>query len=356
VTATVFVPTPLLGAAGIEYFRAATDVELVFAVPECARELGPGDDPVAIEKHVSESLDRSLPAVDVLCAIIMYRQLPVTAAMLAAASRLRVIFVPSSGTDAIDLEAATARGVAVVNAAGNNLAAVAESTVGLMLSLQRKVAIADRLAHREGRLPQVSEIGGHPGILRGRTIAIVGFGYIGREVGRICREALGMQVLAFDPFFDPIEARRLGVTLVDDLDALLRRADIVSVHTPLTDQTRHMIGSEQLESMKPSAYLINTARGGIVDTEALVRALRDGEIAGAGLDVTEPDPLPAGHGLFALDNVILTPHLAGTAPELLPSAVRTASEGALAVLRGRRPRNLVNAEVWPAYLDRMAAA
>jgi phosphoglycerate dehydrogenase-like enzyme len=345
-----------LGPAGVDHLRAGREFEVAFGSPECEHGLGPEDDPAVVEARVTEALDAALAEIDALCAIVMFRQLAVTDAMLAAAPRLRVLFVPSSGTDAIDVAAATARGVVVVSAPGNNLTAVAESTVGMMLSLHRKIAVSDRFAHREGRLPHPTEIGGHPGSVRGRTIGIVGFGYIGREVGRICGQGLGMSVLAYDPFFDPIEARRQGAVLVDDLGELVREADVVSVHTPLSEATRNIIGAAELAAMKPTAFLINTSRGGTVDTDALVQALQDGAIAGAALDVTEPDPLPDGHPLHSLESVILTPHLAGTAPELLAGAVRTASDGALAALRGRRPRNLVNPAVWPAYLDRIVAA
>lgn len=164
--------------------------------------------------------------------------------------------------------------------------------------------------------------------------------------------AFGMRVLAYDPYFDPSEAERLGVTLVEELDELLGASDFVSLNCPLTPATQQLIGADQLSAMKPTAYLVNAARGPVVDTAALVKALEGGAIAGAGLDVTDPEPLPEGHPLFDLDNVVLTPHIGGISAESLARNAVATSNDVLAVLGGRRPKKLANPGVWADFLER----
>jgi phosphoglycerate dehydrogenase-like enzyme len=198
--------------------------------------------------------------------------------------------------------------------------------------------------------------GGAFSMLTGKTLGIVGYGFVGRTLAGMCRAAFNMKVLVFDPLFDPIEASRQGVEMIDDLGDLLGRCDFVSLNAPLNEHTRGMIGAAQLKLMKKSAYLINTGRGPIVDTDALVQALRERMIAGAGLDVTDPEPLPPGHPLFDLDNVILTPHLAGNAPETFRASAVTASGLALDVLRGKRPLHIVNPAAWERLQARRNAA
>jgi D-3-phosphoglycerate dehydrogenase len=164
--------------------------------------------------------------------------------------------------------------------------------------------------------------------------------------------AIGLDVIAYDPYFDPIEAERQGVRLVDTLLAALAAADFVSVNTPFNPETCALIGPAELAVMKPTAFLINTARGGVVDTEALEKALIAGCIAGAGLDVTDPEPLPDGHPFFDLDNVVLTPHLGGNASEVFRASSMTPVRLTLDALRGRRPRHLVNPDAWPRHAER----
>jgi D-3-phosphoglycerate dehydrogenase len=275
---------------------------------------------------------------------------PYDSHLIEAATSLRVIISPTSGTDHVDIDAATANGVAVVNAAGANYVQVAEHVIGLALSLLKLIAIPDRAAHRDSRQTTNAELFdsvGLPTILSGRTIGVIGFGFIGREVSRIASQGFRMKVLAFDPYYDSVEARRLGATLVPDLATLMVDSDVVSVTCPLTSETRGLIDAQQLGLMKPSAVLVNCSRGGTVVTDDLLAALRSGTIAGAGLDVTDPEPLPPGHELFALDNVVLTPHIAGISAEsLVQQSVQSARDGML-VLRGKRPFHLVNPEVWP---------
>ncbi len=351
----VLVPSVLLGDA--QAVLEGAGHELLFALPTELRAMGGTPEVLQARR---EAFDRGFPPLlaeaQALSAIGLGAQLAVTQQTLDAAPRLEVVFMPGAGVDSVDVAACTARGIAVVNAAGVNYASVAEHVVGLMLSLARWIALTDRAAHREQRTVPTRELGGLPGIVRGKTLGLVGFGFIGREVARMASTAFGMRVLAYDPWANATEAERLGVELVEDLHEVLGVSDVVSLHIPLTDDTRHLVGAAELALMKPTAVLLNTSRGGIVDTDALVRALQDRVVAGAGLDVTEPEPLPAGHPLFTLDNVILTPHSAGSAPEMTAKAGHVSAQDAVRALRGERPRNLVNPEVWPDFLARLEAA
>ena len=328
----VLVPSVLLEDS--QHLFEEAGVELIFALPEPLRRLGGSPERQAERDRLSEvGVRAALKSAHALCAIGPRGQLRVTAELLDAAPSLQVVFIPSSGTDAIDLAAATERGVAVVNAAGNNYSSVAEHTLGLMLSFTRMIALAARASGTDKGLPAVADAGERLSLLRGKTLGIVGLGYVGREVARICRTAFAMNVMAFDPYFDPTEAERQDVELADRLDAMLPACDFVSIHCPLTPETHHLFNWERLTVMKPTAFLVNTSRGGTVDTVAVVRALQERRLAGAGLDVTEPEPLPAGHPLLSLENVILTPHLAGVAPETIARAGEMSARGEAALAR-----------------------
>jgi D-3-phosphoglycerate dehydrogenase / 2-oxoglutarate reductase len=270
---------------------------------------------------------------------------------ITAGPKLEVIASYGSGTDNIDVRAATEAGIAVVNAAGSQYRAVAEHGVGLMLAFARRIAYADRVMHTKRRFigrPAFAGEGwpGWPTQLEGKTLGIVGFGFIGRDLAAKCRLAFDMEVLVYSPRFDPVEGARQNVEVVDELDDLLRRSDYVSLCVPLTPETAGMIGPNQLAGMKAGSVLVNLSRGGTVDTEALLDALRRGHLAGAALDVFDPEPLPDGHPLYQLDNVVLTPHIGGWARETLPVLAQTAAREILRVWRGQRPWRLVNPEVW----------
>ena len=350
----VFVPNGLRGESTQMFEEAGNEV--VFALPEELQGWG-GD--AATQQARQAAFDaafaRELPTAHAICAIGLGGQLKVTAEMMDGAPELEVIFVPSAGTDAIDVAAATERGIAVINAAGNNYHSVSETAVGLMLSLVRKIAIDDRLAHREHRPVGMMENAGWPGILRDKTLGVVGFGFIGKEVSRICGLAFNMRLLAYDPYVHPIEAERQGVTICEDLHEMLAQSDIVSVHCALNDETRGIIDAAALRAMKETAWLVNCSRGPTVDTDDLTEALRQQQIMGAGLDVSDPEPLPAGHPLYEMENVILTPHSAGASPEGIARAGRFSTEDAIRALRGERPLNLVNPQVWPAFSARQAS-
>lgn len=275
-----------------------------------------------------------------------------TTADVALGHQLEVIASYGSGVDHIDVAAATAAGILVVNAAGSHYTAVAEHGVGLMLAFARRIAYADRVMHTEGRMPPRSAFTGDgwpgwPTELRGRVLGVVGYGFIGRDLAQKCRSAFGMKVLAYAPRFDPDEAERQGTELTATLDDLLARSDYVSLSVPLTPETTGMIGREQLARMKPTAVLVNLSRGGTVDTDALVDALRSGRLAGAALDVFDPEPLPDRHPLYGMDNVVLTPHIGGWADQSGQALSRTVARELLRALRGDRPWRLVNPDAWP---------
>jgi len=225
------------------------------------------------------------------------------------ASNLKVIGRAGVGLDNIDLAAAKEKGVEVVNAPESLTIAVAELTFGLMISLMRNIVKGDK-SLRERKWDRSKFMGNE---LYGKTIGVVGFGRIGREVADRAN-AFGMKVLAYDPYMTVEDARESNATLTGELDELLKVSDVVSVHAPLNPETKHLINKEKLKLMKNSAMLVNLARGGLVDTSALIDALKNGEIASAALDVFETEPL-GDSPLLELNNVVLTPHLGASSAE-----------------------------------------
>lgn len=265
----------------------------------------------------------------------------VTAHSVSRASNLLAVSRFGVGYDTVDVAACTEADVAVLIAAGAVDRPVAEATIAWMLALSHQLRAKDRLL-REGRWAERSQYMGRE--LRDRVLGVIGLGGIGKALVTLLR-GFGMgPPLAFDPFMKPGAAQALGVRLVD-LDELLRRCDFVSIHCPLTDQTRGLLGERELGLMRPDAYLINTARGGIVDEEALFEALREGRIAGAAIDCFAEEPVSAPHPLGQLDNVLLAPHCIAWTDELFRDIGRTASRGILALRCGERPAGVVNPEV-----------
>lgn len=261
---------------------------------------------------------------------------------MARAPELRVIARTGIGVDRVDLGAATRRSIAVCNAPDAPTTSTAEHTIALML------AVAKRLGESEARLRggEADLYARHVGIeLNGKRLGLIGFGRIARKVASIAR-GLDMEVQAFDPFLNDEEM--VGATPADSLNDLLSTSDVVSLHVPLTDESYGMIGTEELARMKDAAVLINTARGGLVDHDALLAALERGQLFGAGLDVTDPEPLPPSHPLLHRFDVVVTPHTASGTRAGKRRLFRTALEQVVQVLRGTRPPHLVNPEVWDA--------
>lgn len=264
------------------------------------------------------------------------------ASLMEACKRLRVVGRHGVGLDTVDIPAATRLGIAVVHAPGSNSQAVAEHTLMLMLCCVKRTRQVDRLT-RAGNWSAQRGLGNTE--LGGKTLGIIGVGNIGRRVAKFAG-ALGMRVLGYDKYVPADEVRRRGAEPVASLEALLPQADVVTCHTPLTDETRHMINPRTIGLMKEGTIFINTSRGGVQDERALFEALTRGRLRAAALDVFEEEPPPVDSPLLALDNVVVSCHVAGVTTEAnRQMAVQVAGE-MLRVLRGERPEVLVNPAVW----------
>ena len=268
--------------------------------------------------------------------------------LLRRAPNLLIVSSNGAGYDPVNVEACTAAGVLVVNQSGGNAHSVAEHALGMLLTLSKRILEADRAMRREANVSRNALMGTEA---QGKTIGIVGLGNVGRRIAELCSGLLGMKVLACDPYLDATEMAARGGEKVE-LDDLLSRSDYVSISCPLTKDSRGMIGARQFALMQPHAYFITTARGFIHDEAALVEALRDKRIAGAGLDVWAKEPPPPDHPLLQFDNVLASPHTAGVTKEARANMGRIAAEQILDALDGKRPPRLINPEVWPRYAKR----
>lgn len=270
-----------------------------------------------------EALARAIQTAD---AVIVRSATKIPREALAYADRLKVIGRAGVGVDTIDVEAATERGIAVLNAPAGNTISAAELTFALLLARVRRIAAADR-SMRAGEWER-SKFGGTE--VCGKTLGLLGAGRIGGEVARRAR-AFGMHVLVHDPYLTEERAASLGVKLATFHD-VLGKADVISLHVPLTDETRGLIGRDAFQRMKSTAILVNASRGEVIDEEALVEALRTKEIAGAALDVYSAEPLPADHPLRSLDTVVLTPHLGASTEEAQANVAIEIAEAVRAAL------------------------
>jgi D-3-phosphoglycerate dehydrogenase len=261
----------------------------------------------------------------------------VTAATLEGADRLKVIARFGVGYDNVDVEACTQHGVVLTITPDGVRRPVAAAVMTFLLALSHKLLVKDRLT-REGRWADKLDYMGRG--VTGRTLGIIGLGNIGREVLRLAAP-FELRCLAFDPHVSAQSVRGLNVALVS-LDELLRESDYMSICCALTPETRHLIGETQLRMMKPTGYLINVARGPVVDQQALTRALQERWIAGAGLDVFEDEPIDRADPLLALDNVIVAPHAICWTDECFLNNGRSACQSLLDVANGRRPKHVVN--------------
>ena len=259
----------------------------------------------------------------------------ITRRVLEAASKLQIVGRAGVGVDNIDVPAATERGVIVVNSPAGNTVAVAELTLGMMISLVRKLIPAHNSVVA-GEWKRSKFLGTE---LYGKTLGIVGVGKIGVEVARRA-QSFGMTVIGYDPFLSSNRAAQLGIDPLE-LAEVWKRADFITLHTPLTPETRHMVGEKVLAQMKPNAILLNCARGGIIDETALYNALKNGQIGGAGLDVYEVEP-PRDSPLRELDNVLLTPHLGASTEEAQTEVALDVARQIVDVLGGRPPQSAVN--------------
>ena len=274
---------------------------------------------------------------------ILFRIKPrCTESLMTACPRLRVVGRHGVGLDTVDIPAATRLGVAVVHAPGSNSQAVAEHALMLMLTCvkrTRQVDLTTRAGDWAAGRGASTELGG-------KTLGIIGIGNIGRRVAKFAG-ALGMRVLAYDKYLPDDEVRRRGAEPTASLEALLPQADVLTCHTPLTPETRHMIDAKTLSLLRRGAVFINTSRGGVQDEHALFEALTRGQLGAAGLDVWEEEPVSRDNPILNLDNTVCSAHVAGVTVEAnRQMAMQVAGEMAR-VLRGERPEVLVNPEVWP---------
>ena len=311
---------------GIEFLRAQADVDIKtgLSTQELVEILGDYD------------------------ALIVRSETQVSPEVVKAGTRLQVIGRAGIGVDNIDLDAATSRGIAVVNAPTGNTIAAVEHTMALMLALARNVPQAQH-SLEQGHWSRSAFMGVE---VRNKTLGIIGLGRVGSEVAKRA-QSFAMHILAYDPFVSPDYSRILGVDLVQ-MDTLLAESDFVTIHVPLTDSTKQILGDRELAIMKPGSRLINVARGGLVDEEALLKALDEGKLAGAALDVFSKEPAQ-GNPLVSHPKVVATPHLGASTREAQREVAVEVAEQVLGVLRGEPARYTVNAPFLPPEVHAVVA-
>jgi len=323
----------------------------ILVVSDSLRDLAPAVAALDRSGHSVSYVDGLVPLPEIAArgladlsqtqALVTGRLMWLDAEALSLLPRARVLALHTSGSDNVDLPEATRRGLVVTNVKGVNAEQCAEFSLGLILATARQIRTGD-IAIRQGLWASRTQTSLD---LYGATVGVVGLGLIGRAaVGRL--RAFGVRLLCHTRTPDPAFGEEMGLTYTD-LDTLLRESDVVSLYASLNDHTRHMIGARELDLMKPSAYLVNIARGELIDEAALIEALRTSRIAGAGLDVFETEPLTESP-LFALDNVVLTPHQAGLAASAKVGAALRAVNNALAALDGHCPPDAINPEAFRA--------
>ena len=294
-----------------------------------------------MEKDGPEAVDTPTEIVDALAGVelLVVHFAPVSEAVLEAGADLKAVFVARAGYENVNVEEAGRRGVAVVNIQGRNADAVAEQAVGFMIAVPRNIVRADariKAGHWGEDLPgPVHELGG-------RTIGLVGFGHVGRRLARRL-SGFDVRLLVYDPYVDGDVIAGLGGIKADDMDEVFAEADIVSLHARLTDETRGFIGEHQFARMKPTGYFVNNARSRMVDYDALLEALRRGRIAGAALDVHDDEPLPPDSPWRDLDNVVVTPHIAGMTVQMQENSYRLVAEAVREFAETGRCEHTVNA-------------
>jgi D-3-phosphoglycerate dehydrogenase len=286
---------------------------------------------------------------DADCIITSQGSFPFTPKVFKGLPKCKFLITVSIGYDAIDVPAVTELGIGIVNLRGFCSEELAEHAMALMLACVRLiVTLNNRVKAGQPVFRGIDEAGKHMTILKGKTLGLVGFGNAGRLMVPKAR-GFEMNILAFDPYVDKNIFKKLDVRQVD-LDTLLAESDFISIHASLTKESRHLIGLEQFKKMKRSTYIVNTSRGGIIDGQALCTALSEGYIAGAGLDVTDPEPVPLDSPLKKFDNVILTGHHAGSSLESSIVWGMQPAEEVSRMMRGEWPIGLVNPEVKKKYM------
>ena len=264
--------------------------------------------------------------------------------MTRAGSRLKMIATPGIGVDKIDVDAASERGIAVIHNPDAPTESTAEHTVALLMSMAARVMTGDRFLRGDRTISREDMRGTE---LLGRNLGVIGYGRIGRRVAEICALGLKMNVIVHDPFIDLQQDTPERVTLTDDLEAVLSDARFITLHAPLLTATRHLISERELRLIPRGGYLVNASRGSVVDEQALIRVLRDGHLAGAALDVTDPEPPLPDNPLLGMKNVIVTPHIASGTDRGIHAMMHGVADQIAQVINGERPRSMVNPNVWP---------
>jgi D-3-phosphoglycerate dehydrogenase len=294
----------------------------------------------------ASSPEPSVVATEIVdCDGVIVRTAPFTAEIIRNAPKLKVIARHGVGVDNIDVEEASKHGIYVVNTPNANALSVAEATIAFILALAKRLKQMD-IATRKGDFnirDQFSTMD-----IDGKTLGVIGLGRIGSLVAKKCQAAFSMKVLAFDPYVDARKATELGVELVP-LERLLRESDFVTIHVPFTPETRFMIREDQLKLMKPTAYIINMARGLIWDELAVLKAVEEGWIAGAATDVFIEEPPKNDHPFFKCEKILLTPHNAALTKECVIRMAEGAAQGVIEVLTGRKPSFPVNLDLLKKY-------
>jgi D-3-phosphoglycerate dehydrogenase / 2-oxoglutarate reductase len=314
--------------------------------------------PQAIEAEAVEALEQAgvgmilaedpspetvAPLLGGVQGLILRTGIKMTRDLMNMADDLQVISRTGGGLDNVDVDAATDNNIIVTSNLGVNTSSVVEHALALMLALTKQLPTMDR-AIRDGNFKIRYQ--GLPRDLRGKTLGLLGFGRIGSELGRSCRELFDMQVISHDPYVsETVRTGCKGQVVFVEREELFNRADVLSIHVPLTETTHHAVGEEALALMKPSAIIINTARGPIIDQAALFTALQNRKIAGAGLDVFEAEPVSEDNPLLGLDNIIMTPHSAALTQECVVRMAVEAVNCTLAVFNGQIPPNIANPQV-----------
>ena len=300
-------------------------------------------------------VDRAAPIEEKLAALktahghlLSMREIEITADLLAECPDLLAVGSRVAGFEAVDVDACTAAGVLVVNQGGIGNEPVAEHVIAAMISLSKEIPQADRTL-RQGIVKRQGQFTGDN--VQYRTIGVIGMGNIGARVADICKNAFQMRVLVHDPFLSDEEIARRGGEPCS-LDEVMSESDYVTLHVPLSERTRGMIGAREFGLMKPTAYFINTSRGPNIDERALTVALQEGSLAGAALDVWDPEPPLPDNPLLAMDNVLATQHTSGTTKQAHAAMSESAALQWAAIFRGERPPRLINPEAWPSYVER----
>lgn len=317
-------------------FKILSTLPPIQEVRETVDEIG------TLEVNTSMSRDELLEKVRNYDAILAGDQLEFNGEVFEKSEgRLKIVARVGIGYDNVDLNDATQHGVMATNTPGVMAESVAEHAILLMLAASNNLPLADKEI-RDGQWEWEKYRGME---LWSRTLGLIGFGRIGNLVARKARQAFSMRVLVYDPYVEDKEIISVGAKKTRELDKLLVQSDVISINTPLTEETRHLIGKEEFELMKDTSIIVNTGRGAVIDEKALIDALKEGEIAKAGLDVLEQEPPASDNPLFELENVVLTSHIASNTETGVKAMFLEATNNVLSALKGSTPQFLLNKEV-----------